>query len=107
MIAAQESVDAGFEIAALTINYGQRHKKELLAANEIAKFLGITEHLTVDIDLYKWGGSSLTDFNQQVPIDGIQENIVPNTYVPGRNTVFIAIGLSLAEAKGAGQLVLR
>ncbi len=104
--AAALAVESGQNVIGLSFNYGQRHKKELIAANQIANFLGITEHHTLDIDLYKWGGSSLTDLNQKVPVDGVKENIIPNTYVPGRNTVFIAIGLSLAEAKGADQLVL-
>ena len=58
------------------------------------------------MNLASWGGSSLTDTTQSLPTDGVQEGTIPSTYVPGRNTVFISIGLSLAEARGAEQVVL-
>jgi 7-cyano-7-deazaguanine synthase len=58
------------------------------------------------VNLAAWGGSSLTDLQQAVPSDGVVEGLIPSTYVPGRNTVFIALGLSLAEARGAERLVL-
>ena len=48
-----------------------------------------------------WGGSSLTDIKKDLPIDGIQQNMIPNTYVPGRNTIFISVALSYAEAINA------
>ena len=60
----------------------------------------------MDVNLAQWGGSSLTDQTVTMPQDGVQTNVIPNTYVPGRNTVFIAIALSLAEAKGAEALYL-
>jgi 7-cyano-7-deazaguanine synthase len=66
----------------------------------------LAEHHQVDVNLGAWGGSALTDPNQTVPTSGVEEGVIPVTYVPGRNTVFIAIGLSLAEARGAERLVL-
>jgi 7-cyano-7-deazaguanine synthase len=60
----------------------------------------------VAVNLAAWGGSSLTDPSVALPVDGLQPDLIPSTYVPGRNTVFIAIGLSLAEARGAERLVL-
>ncbi len=100
------AVEAGQKVIGLSFDYGQRHKKELTAAQELAKHLNLFEHHVIGVNLATWGGSSLTDLQQQVPDKGIQNGIIPNTYVPGRNTVFIAIGLSLAEARSAEKLVL-
>ena len=60
----------------------------------------------MDLNIDKWGGSSLTDMKEAINITGIQKDKIPNTYVPGRNTIFIAIGLSLAEATGSKNLCL-
>lgn len=60
----------------------------------------------MDVNLGDWGGSSLTDRTINLPTDGIDPDIIPSTYVPGRNTVFIAIALSLAEAQGASSIYL-
>jgi len=97
---------AGHRVIALSINYGQRHYREIEAAKSVAKLMGIEEHQIIDVNLSSWGGSSLTDLEQNIPKTGILKDHIPNTYVPGRNTVFIAIGLSLAEARKADQLVL-
>lgn len=96
----------GYEVIALSFRYGQRHNKELEAAQKIAQILGIKEHFIVDINLAQWGGSSLTDLSLSLPEDGVKEGIIPSTYVPGRNTVFLAIALSLAEAKEAEAIYL-
>ena len=72
----------------------------------MANALGLAEHHTIEVNLASWGGSSLTDLDQPVPNQGVEAGVIPSTYVPGRNTVFIALGLSLAEAKGADALVL-
>lgn len=100
------AIEAGQEVIGLSFNYGQRHKKELKAASSLAKNLKLKEYHTIDVNLANWGGSSLTDPNLTVPVNGSKNGVIPNTYVPGRNTVFIAIGLSLAEARGANRLVL-
>ncbi|MDJ0687829.1 MAG: 7-cyano-7-deazaguanine synthase QueC [Xenococcaceae cyanobacterium MO_188.B32] len=96
----------GYEVIALSFRYGQRHQKELQAAKKIARALNIKEHLIVDVNLSQWGGSSLTDESLVLPQDGLQPDIIPSTYVPGRNTVFIALALSLAEAKNARAIYL-
>ena len=96
----------GYQVIALSFRYGQRHERELAAAAKIARALDIDEHYTVDINLAQWGGSSLTDTSLSLPQEGVQPDIIPSTYVPGRNTVFIAISLSLAEAKGAEAIYL-
>lgn len=96
----------GYEVIALSFRYGQRHLKELEASRDVAQALGIQEHYVIDVNLSLWGGSSLTDATMDIPEDGIKADEIPSTYVPGRNTVFIAIALSLAEAKGAEAIYL-
>jgi len=96
----------GYQVIALSLRYGQRHTKELEAAVEIAQHLGITEHFILDVNLSDWGGSALTDPQIEIPTDGVKPNYIPITYVPGRNTVFIALALSLAEAKNATAIYL-
>ena len=98
--------EAGHKIIGLSFNYGQRHQRELKAASTIAKYLELNEHQVIDVNLARWGGSSLTDPQQKLPTEGVVEGEIPNTYVPGRNTVFIAIALSLAEARQANKIVL-
>lgn len=98
--------DAGYDTIALSFRYGQRHVKELQVAQKLAPKLGIKEHYIIDVNLSLWGGSSLTDQNIDIPEDGVKSNEIPSTYVPGRNTVFLAIALSLAEAKEAEAIYL-
>ena len=104
--AAALAREAGHRVIGLSFDYGQRHQRELRAAADVAQALGLAEHHTINVNLAAWGGSSLTDLDQPVPDQGVQDGVIPSTYVPGRNTVFIALGLSLAEAKGAERLVL-
>ena len=96
----------GYQVIALSFLYGQKHGKELEAAKTIVTELGIQEHYIVDVNLQQWGGSALTDSSINIPEDGVKPGVIPVTYVPGRNTVFIAIALSLAEAKGANAIYL-
>jgi 7-cyano-7-deazaguanine synthase len=104
--AAALAQESGDRVIGLSFDYGQRHRRELKAAAKVAAHLNLAEHHQVDVNLGAWGGSALTDPNQTVPTSGVEEGVIPVTYVPGRNTVFIAIGLSLAEARGAERLVL-
>ena len=104
--ATAQAMADGYAPIALSFRYGQRHERELEAARKLAAHLGITEHHVMDVNLAQWGGSSLTDLNESLPQDGVQSGEIPSTYVPGRNTVFIAIALSLAEAKGAEAIYL-
>lgn len=103
---AAQAIADGYEVIALSFNYGQRHDRELIAARQVAQHLGISEHFVVDVNLAQWGGSALTDAAIEVPTEGVQPDIIPITYVPGRNTVFLAIALSLAEAKAAEAIYL-
>ncbi|QNI74916.1 7-cyano-7-deazaguanine synthase QueC [Synechococcus sp. NOUM97013] len=104
--AAALAQEAGGRVIGLSFDYGQRHRRELQAAAAIADDLKLAEHHTISVNLASWGGSSLTDSAQDLPVDGVQDGVIPSTYVPGRNTVFISIGLSLAEARSADRLVL-
>lgn len=104
--AAALAQEAGDRVIGLSFDYGQRHRRELEAAAAVADALGLAEHHTISVNLAAWGGSALTDHRIAVPSDGVQTDVIPSTYVPGRNTVFIAIGLSLAEARAAERLVL-
>lgn len=104
--AAALAIEAGYAVTGLSFDYGQRHRRELAAAREVAAQLQLRGHQTISVNLASWGGSALTDSSIAVPTSGVQSGLIPSTYVPGRNTVFIALGLSLAEASGATKLVL-
>ena len=99
--AAAQAIADGYEVIAVSFRYGQRHERELEAAKKVVEDLGIDEHFIVDINLAQWGGSALTDERLEVPTEGTKPNEIPITYVPGRNTVFISVALSLAEARAA------
>ena len=103
MVCAALAREAGFEVLALTIDYGQRHRVELEAARTIAAELA-DAHLVVPLDLTTFGGSALTG-DTPVPKDGPGEGI-PATYVPARNTIFLALALAWAEAAGARDLFI-
>lgn len=89
----------GFEIYSLSFSYGQRHVVELEAAQKVANALGVTEHLVINMDLNKIGGSSLTD-DIDVPKKRDEQAMtreIPVTYVPARNTIFLSFALAWAE----------
>ena len=88
---------AGYDILALTFDYGSRHSKEIDHAKRIVEHMGVEEHIIMPLALDRFGGSSLVDREMKL---GDGEDI-PNTYVPARNTVFLSIALALAEARGA------
>lgn len=96
----------GYRLFALTVRYGQRHARELEAARAIAAALGVARHLEVDVDLSAFGGSALTT-NAPVPKDRPLDHAeIPSTYVPARNTVFLALALAWAETLGAEDLII-
>lgn len=91
----------GFDLYALTIAYHQRHARELEAARAIARALRVERHLELDLDLRPIGGSSLTS-DTDIPRDrDLTAADIPSTYVPARNTVFLALALGWAEVVGA------
>ncbi|WP_340316979.1 7-cyano-7-deazaguanine synthase QueC [Rhizorhabdus argentea] len=104
MVSAGLARERGFELAALTIDYNQRHRVELEAARRVATALGIVRHVTLPLNLRAFGGSALTD-DIAVPKDGVEPGI-PVTYVPARNTIFLSLALGFAEATGARDIFL-
>lgn len=104
MVAAALARERGHEVHALTIDYGQRHVREIEAARKIAKALGLASHREIKLDLRKFGGSALTA-DIDVPKDGV-DGTIPVTYVPARNLVFLALTTAFAESIGAGRIVI-
>ncbi len=96
--------DSGFESYALSFDYGQRHASELSASVKVAESLGAAEHRVVRLDLGQFGGSALTDKAIDVPTE--ESEGIPITYVPARNTVFLALGLAWAEVLEATDLFI-
>lgn len=94
--------DEGFDVAAITILYGQRHLAEIDAAKKVAASLGVKDHRFVKVELDVIGGSALTD-DIEVPKDSTADGI-PITYVPARNTVMLSIALGFAEVTGASDI---
>ena len=98
--------EEGFRLFALTVRYGQRHAREIEAARAVARALGVERHIELDVDLSAFGGSSLTS-DVPVPKDrAISSSDIPSTYVPARNTVFLALALGWAEALGASDIFI-
>jgi len=95
---------SGARVLALTIDYNQRHRRELAAASELAARYGVERHLILPLDLRAFGGSALTG-DLAVPKEGVGPGI-PVTYVPARNTIFLAVALGWAEAAGATDLMI-
>ncbi len=104
----------GFTLSALSINYGQRHVCELDASRAVAAALGVDRHLELALDLSQIGGSSLTSSAIDVPKDSTFAKttadkhaiVIPNTYVPARNTIFLSMALGWAEVLGAADIVI-
>lgn len=94
----------GYRCHALSFRYGQRHAAELDAARTVAARYGAVEHRIIDIDLAAFGGSALTDPGIAVP--ELPTSGIPVTYVPARNTVFLALALAYAEVLGAGDIFI-
>jgi len=108
-VSAYFAKNKNFSIYALTIRYGQQHKKEITSAKNIASSLNVKEHIILNIDFSKFGGSSLTDSSIDIEknrnLNEIGKNI-PSTYVPARNTVFLSIALAYAESIDAEDIFI-
>jgi 7-cyano-7-deazaguanine synthase len=101
----------GFDCSTLAVDYGQRHRVELAAARRVAAAQGVRDHREVSVDLRAIGGSALTA-EIDVPkgrdvasTAGVEAAVIPVTYVPARNSVFLSLALGLAETLGAADLV--
>lgn len=102
------ALSEGFAVHALSFRYGQRHAAELEASRRVARQLGIQKHLVLDVDLRAFGGSALTgqlDLPKDTPIEEIGRRIPP-TYVPARNTIFLAFALGWAEVLDASDIFM-
>lgn len=100
--------ESGYACYALSFDYGQRHRFELDASEAVCRALGAEEHVTLSLDLSRWGGSALTS-SLPVPKDRNEQEIagrIPLTYVPARNTVFLSLALAWAEVLGAFDLFI-
>ena len=97
----------GYELFALTVRYGQVHAREVEAAREVAKALGVVRHVELDVNLAAFGGSALVgdgEVPKNRPLDNERE--IPVTYVPARNTILLSIALGWAEVVGADAIVI-
>lgn len=106
--AAAIAREQGYEIHALSVDYGQRHRFELEASRRVAQSLGVRRHETVKVELGRFAASALTS-SIAVPKGRTAEAMaegIPATYVPARNTVFLSLALALAEASGAADLFI-
>ena len=104
-VSAMMAKDQGYHLYSLSFDYGQRHKKELAQAKKIARFLKVQKHLELKTELGKLGGSALTD---TIPVPpGIQlRKTIPVTYVPARNTIFLAYALAYAEVTESSSIFI-
>ena len=105
MVSAAIARERGFRLLALTIDYNQRHRIEIEAARRIAAALGAERHIVLPLDLSAFGGSALTA-DMAVPKEGVEEGVIPVTYVPARNSIFLSVALGWAEAAGARDLFI-
>ena len=96
----------GLDVHALSFDYGQRHAHELDCARELARRYGAASHKVARLDLAVPSASALTDASREVPRNALGETAIPATYVPARNTLFLAHALAWAEAVGARDLFL-
>lgn len=104
MVTAALAQEQGFAVHALTIDYNQRHRREIAASNAIAEHLGVERHIIMPLDLSRFGGSALTD-DIDVPKGGVG-NEIPVTYVPARNLVFLSLTVAFAEASGSNDIFI-
>ena len=91
----------GCALLALTVNYGQRHQRELESARNLAAFFGVAEHIQLEVNLRAWGASALTSDDIAIPHREALGHDIPVTYVPARNLILLALALSYAEARQA------
>ncbi|KLU59099.1 7-cyano-7-deazaguanine synthase [Peptococcaceae bacterium CEB3] len=96
----------GFELHAVSFDYGQRHVRELECAKAVAQEAGVKEHIVVRTNMDAWGGSALTDKGIDVPENEPHKDRIPITYVPARNMIFLSFAASYAEAIGSQDIFI-
>ena len=103
------ALSKGREACALTVDYGQRHRKEVDAAKRVAKHYRVRDHKVLTLDLAAIGGSALTDKSRDVPEERTLDEIgrgIPATYVPARNTILLGLALGYAESIDADEIYI-
>jgi len=103
------AIEKGYEVVALTFNYGQKHRRELDSARKIAKHFEVKEHIVIPLNLGKLLRSSLTQEALTIPEGRSEDEIssgIPSTYVPARNIIFLSIATSVAESRGAERVFI-
>lgn len=98
--------EQGFEVYSICFDYGQKHNKEFICAENIAKKAGVKQHVLVKTNLSAWGGSALTDDKIDVPEGDVDREGIPVTYVPARNMIFLSYAASFAEVVGAQDIFI-
>ncbi len=96
--------ERGYDVVALTFDYGQKHKRELNSSRKMARHFKVKEHIVVPLNLGELLRSSLTRESMSIPVGRTEEEIstgVPSTYVPSRNIIFLSVAASIAESRGA------
>ena len=96
----------GFEVYAISFDYGQKHDKELECAKTIAEEAGVADYIVVKTNMNTWGASALTDSSIGVPEGNIDSKEIPVTYVPARNMIFLSFAASYAEVVGAQDIFI-
>ena len=96
----------GYECYTMAIDYGQRHKSELIAADKVSQYFSAKQHKVIKIDLRTIGGSALTADIDVPDHEDLDKENIPITYVPARNTIFLSIALGYAETIGANALFI-
>ena len=108
-VAAALAREQGFELHALSFDYGQRHKRELESARAVARALGAASHIVLDVPIGAYGGSALTQDDIDVPTGRDESAMgadIPVTYVPARNIVFLSLALGVAEVRDADSIFI-
>ncbi|HUR68692.1 MAG TPA: 7-cyano-7-deazaguanine synthase QueC [Candidatus Thermoplasmatota archaeon] len=108
-VAATLAKEGGFEVHALSFDYGQRHVRELESARAVAKAIGAASHSVLKVPVGDYGGSALTDAKVAVPTGRDEKAMgadIPVTYVPARNIVFLSLALGVAEVKDADAIYI-
>ncbi len=96
--------ERGYDVVALTFDYGQKHKRELNSSRKMARHFKVKEHIVVPLNLGELLRSSLTRESMSIPVGRTEKEIstgVPSTYVPSRNIIFLSVAASIAESRGA------
>lgn len=107
-VTAYIAKNKGYDIYTITFRYGQRHKKEIDSAEKISKKINSKKHIIFDINLSKFGGSSLVDKKKKIEENKLKDigKKIPSTYVPARNTVFLSIALAYSEVVDADAIFI-